>query len=287
MTLAIAVLVIVSACMHPLWNLLLKGDSDRTATWWLFCVQLSVIGAVICTVMGYDFLSILDVWPWLLMSWAGQMIYGLTLVRIYAQGDLSAYYPIVRASPVGVAAVSFLFLGTSYGPMVLAGIALSVFGAFWLQKQPGRRLLDDPATLGLAVVSMMGSATYSIADAHAVVRIEPAVMFFWVETGLALHYLIAFGLMGQRRVAVRAFGLVRRYPLRQLAVGVFGYASYALILEAYSLGGDVAAVTTIRQLSIPVSVILGGMVLKESLIARRLGASLLLALGIVLVVLGA
>jgi len=59
-----------------------------------------------------------------------------------------------------------------------------------------------------------------------------------------------------------------------------------LILAAYSYGGDVATVTTVRQLSIPISVVLGAMMLKEMLLGRRFIASLLLVVGIVLVIVG-
>lgn len=287
MTLAIAALVVTSAILHPLWNLLLKGDTDRSAAWCAFSFMLALIGGVYCLATGQDFLSIHEVWPWVLLSWIGQMTYGLALIRIYEKGDLSAYYPIVRASPIGVAALGFVFLGNTYGAYVLAGIALSVVGAFWLQKQPGKRLLDDPRTLAFAVLSMSGTAIYSIADSAAVTKIAPAVMFFWVEIGLTFIYPVVMTAMGHRQVIGRAAVLLRTRFARQACVAVLGYASYALILEAYSQGGDVAAVTTIRQISIPVSVLLGGMVLKEAFIGRRFGASLLLVAGIVLVILGA
>lgn len=286
MTLLVAAMVIASACIHPFWNLLIKGDQDRAASWWLFTIMLSVIGGVVCLLRGADVMSISAVLPLLAMSIFGQYIYGLTLIRIYRHGDLSAYYPIVRASPVGVVILGFLFQGNSYGVLVLAGIALSVAGGFWLQKQPGRRLLDDPLTLLLAVTCMMSTAVYSIVDSQAVRIVAPEVLFFWVETSMVLGYLPAFWLLGEKGLVVRAAGLMRARPFRHLAAGGLAYASYMLILVAYSYGGDVAAVTTVRQLSIPVSVLLGGMVLKEVLLGRRFAASLLLVCGIVLVILG-
>ena len=44
MTVLIAALVFASACIHPLWNVLIKGDHDRAASWWLFTVMLSLLG---------------------------------------------------------------------------------------------------------------------------------------------------------------------------------------------------------------------------------------------------
>ncbi|MEX0693485.1 MAG: hypothetical protein WD075_03475 [Rhodospirillales bacterium] len=286
MTLLIAAMVVASACIHPFWNLLIKGDQDRVASWWLFTVMLSATGGIVCLVRGADVMSITQVLPLLALSVFGQYFYGLALIRIYEKGDLSAYYPIVRASPVGVVILGFLFLGNSYGPLVLLGVGCSVAGGFWLQKQPGRRLLDDPGTLAFAVVCMMGTALYSIVDARAVQIVAPEVLFFWVESCMILGYLPAFRLLGHRRIIPRAIGLMRDRPFRHLAAGGMAYASYMLILAAYSYGGDVAAVTTVRQLSIPISVLLGGMVLKEALVGRRFAASLLLVTGIVLVVVG-
>ena len=42
------------------------------------------------------------------------------------------------------------------------------------------------------------------------------------------------------------------------------YLSYYLILVSYQMGGNVAAVNSLRQVSIPLSVILGGLYLKEA-----------------------
>ena len=48
MTLLIAAMVVASACLHPFWNLLIKGDRDRAGSWWLFTVMLSAIGGAVC-----------------------------------------------------------------------------------------------------------------------------------------------------------------------------------------------------------------------------------------------
>ncbi len=43
-----------------------------------------------------------------------------------------------------------------------------------------------------------------------------------------------------------------------LAGGTANYVSYYLIFVAFSLGGNVAAVTAVRQASIPFAVLIGG-----------------------------
>ena len=50
------------------------------------------------------------------------------------------------------------------------------------------------------------------------------------------------------------------------------------------LGANVAAVASVRQISIPLSVVLGGLILKEARMSKRLGWSIMLAAGVVLII---
>ncbi len=285
MSLTVTAIVVLSATLHPLWNTLLKGDEDKAGSWCLFGILLAVCAGTHSLVSGADFGAVRDILPILALSTAGQLLYGLTIIRIYDRGDLSAYYPIIRASPIGVVIIGALFLGAEYGIWVVAGILMTVAGAFWLQKRPGTRLLDDPTTLALAVIGMTGTAIYSIADSRAMRHVEPQVYFFWIEFVLAFVYVPMMALTGHGNAVRRGLNLFIRRPIRHIGAAVIGYASYTLILIAYGSGGDVAAVTTVRQLSIPISVLLAGVVLSEQHIRRRLAASCLLAAGIVMVVL--
>jgi len=73
-------------------------------------------------------------------------------------------------------------------------------------------------------------------------------------------------------------------PFFSIGLGGLCYLSYFLVLSAYAMGGDVAAVTSVRQASIPLSVLIGGMFLKEESMIRRLLASVLVAVGIIVIV---
>ena len=70
-----------------------------------------------------------------------------------------------------------------------------------------------------------------------------------------------------------------------LLAGVMAYGSYYLILLAFQLGGEAAAVTAVRQLAIPLSVILGGTMLREAELKRRLIGAVIVAVGVVLIIL--
>jgi drug/metabolite transporter (DMT)-like permease len=222
----------------------------------------------------------------ILVSVAGQILYGTSLLTTLKRGDISAYYPIVRASPLFIVVVGFLVFGERYEASLVFAIALVLIGGFLLLYRPGTRLLDDPRTLGFAVLAMCGTGVYSLADSRLMQTIEPPVLFFWVEVLCAPIYAVLF-----RRIAIgpklwSGIGMLLARPFQALLLTSIVYGSYILILTAYEMGGDVAAVTAVRQASIPLSVILGGVFLSEGSIVRRLIASLILALGIVLIVTG-
>ena len=147
----------------------------------------------------------------------------------------------------------------------------------------GTHFLDDPKTLGFALVAMSGTGIYSMADAGLMQVIEPQVQMFWVESALIPVFLILF----LRRQNLPPIEDVRPMGTRAamlIVPGVMAYSSYLLILWAYQMGGEVAAVTSVRQASIPISVLLGGFFLREGAILRRMIAASLLAAGIVIII---
>lgn len=282
----VATLVLVSAALHPLWNLLVKRNPRPEGAFFVLTAQLALIGLIHALIIGADILAAGEVWPLILVSVAGQILYGTSLLTTLKRGDISAYYPIVRASPLFIVVVGFVVFGERYDASLLFAIALVLTGGFLLLYRPGTRLLDDPRTLAFAVLAMCGTGVYSLADSRLMQTIEPPVLFFWVEVLCAPIYALLY-----RRIAIgpnlrRGIGMLLARPFHALILAAIVYASYILVLIAYEMGGDVAAVTAVRQASIPLSVVLGGVFLREGSTVRRLIASLVLSLGIVLIVTG-
>jgi uncharacterized membrane protein len=111
--------------------------------------------------------------------------------------------------------------------------------------------------------------------------ISPQVLVFYVEAIVAPFY--AYRWYSQSTGSNIRSQLNLSGINYLLIPGVIAYASYYLILLAYQYGGEVAAVTSVRQASIPVSVALGGLFLREGAMARRFFAAGLLAIGIILI----
>ncbi|MBL4906530.1 MAG: EamA family transporter [Sneathiella sp.] len=285
MSLTIALLVLLSAALHPLWNLLVKKDSEPEVAFISMAFGIMAVGLLHGLLTGANFWLGPEQWALVAASVAGQMLYGIALVATLKRGDLSAYYPVIRASPVFIVGFSFLFLNQSYPLVVLGGILLVLMGAALLLYRRGVNLLSDGKTLALAVLAMCGTGVYSLSDSRLMEQIEPPVLFFWVQ--LICWPLLVLVHRFNRRHTPKFWGVARffKQPLLHAQLVACVYGSYVLILTAYSMGGEVASVTTVRQASIPLSVILGGYFLNEGAIARRLVASTILSVGIIIVVL--
>ena len=284
MNLTITAMVLASAALHPLWNALVKRQERADGAYIGMVTIVLTLSFIHATIAGYDFSTAIAVWPLIVISVMAQVLYGTSLIITLRHGDLSSYYPIVRSSPLIVVIIGVLFLDQSYSWMLLAGIACVLIGAFALQYRRGSHFLDDPRTLMFAVLAMIGTGIYSIVDARAMQSVEAPVLFFWIEIFNLPCYLILFRFFGISETRYTDLFAWTRKPFLFIGVGVICYLSYFLILSAYAMGGDVAAVTSIRQASIPISVILGGLMFREGSMLRRFVASCLLAFGIVVIV---
>ncbi len=263
---------------------MIKKDPEPEAAFLTLSLLAAFVGLLHGLITGADFFLTADQFFFIAISVTGQLLYSLSLVATLKRGDLSAYYPIIRASPVFIVGFSFFVLGKVYDWEVLVGIALVLFGAVLLLYRRGVNIFADWRIFLLAVLAMCGTGIYSLSDARLMKEIEPAVLFFWVQILVWPFLAITYRLNGY--TLPQYFGVTRiiRAPMLHLKLICCLYGSYLLILMAYEQGGDVAAVTTVRQASIPLSVIIGGYFLNEGAIARRLIASFVLSVGIIIVI---
>jgi len=274
-----------------LWNLLLKRHIDTELAYIGLTAMMSTLGLSHALYLGNDLLAAGLVLPLLGLSLSGQILYGTCLTATLQRGDLSAYYPIIRSSPVFIVIVGMAFLGRNYSLPILIGIAMAVAGGFILLYRRGSNPLADRTTLVLALLAMSGTGIYSFADSQIMQTIAPQVQMFWIEGTLTPIFITKY-LLKRRRARAGPVAAPARLTLTSalklapylVLPGMIAYTSYYLILYAYQIGGEVAAVTAVRQASIPVSVLLSGYYLREGAIARRLIGSLILACGIIIIV---
>src|SRR6185369_8828027 len=120
-------LIVISAVMHAIWNLLVKRSRHKTVfIWWMFVASFGLFTA---------FLPLLSEpfhWPGtetLLMVGIGAIcfvLYHLLNGRAYQDGDLSVVYPLSQTSMIYVPIWGVLLLGERLSVPGVAGILLVI-----------------------------------------------------------------------------------------------------------------------------------------------------------------
>ena len=286
MELNIFALAFTSAMLHPWREFFIKQNKNPEGACLAAMMVWTTLAALHALIEGIDLFSIQLIWPITLASGLGFICFFIFALRTYRDGDFSSYYPITRADPLFIAIISFLFLGKLYSFILIFGIILVFIGAFFLQYRSGWGILSQPKTLCLAILAMIVHGMVTLMDARAVQVVEPMVQFFWVSLIAVIPLGVIFALNRPKdgHVFEYLFGGWRQTPGSFLMIGASAYVSYFLMLKAFKMGGEVAALSSIRQASIPISVLIGGFLLKETNVLKRLNWSLVLALGIVLII---
>lgn len=279
-------LVLISAAIHPLRDLTLKGAAQPVSCYvgvsliWVFLAA----GHTLAT--GQNLSVPRETWPYVVISAIGLTLYYYGTLSALQRGNLSVYYPIIRSSPIAIIAFSWLVLYQTYSWLTLLGVSLVLMGSLMIQKSPGG-LLDDRKAFALAVLAMMGSAAYSLSDANAMQQVSPAPFLFYCYV-LVAPMLAGIRAWEGRHIPAPFLAVVRGWtlaPWRIVFAGFASYLSYLFILTAFQLGAETATVSAVRQASIPVSVILAAIILNEPRFLHRIAWASLIALGILAITL--
>lgn len=267
-------LILVAAVAHASWNLLSKQASkaDGVVFLWLVAAAATVIWAP--AAIGYLVVTgtpvTLKDLAVICGSTALHVGYFLLLQRGYRHGDLSMVYPIARGTgPVLASAVAVMFLGEHPAPAGIAGIILVGLGVFLMggaNFQISKGLLYGLAT-GLFI------AAYTVWDAQVVgvFMVAPILLNYGGEVG---RMLVLTPLVWPKRHLVAQ--VWREHRPRVLGAAVLVTLSYLLVLIAFTMA-PVSVVAPVREVSVLIAVLLGGKLLAEGGLRRRL-----LAAGIIL-----
>jgi uncharacterized membrane protein len=252
--------------------------------------------------------------------------YFLFLQRGYRVGDLSLVYPVGRGTGALLAAlVGIVILGERPGPAGLAGIVLLVAGVIVLglpsrgrraaaaapaasapvatsaratgarvtsatatgagaasAPAPGAAAVYAPAAVLYALATGAFIAAYTLWDKVAVTSVgnPPLLQDYASLVGMTVA-LAPFALADSRRTA----RMWRTYRPQILGAAVLSPLAYILVLVALSFS-SVAAVAPAREVSVLFGVILGGRLLGEGGLARRLTGAAAIVAGIIAVAIG-
>lgn len=285
MSLIAIAMVLSSAVVHALWNMLGKRSGDALAFFWAISLAALVIYAVPFAVVARQ---VSWEWDWLrfaLLSGAIHTGYFALLAAAYARSDLSFAYPIARGTGlllVPVLAVPVFgerptvaaWTGIALVAAGILGLHAHLFLAMW-NRGKVRQLLSVPAFLtGLTI------ACYTLNDTAGVHRANP-IVYLYVVYAISTAALTPY-VLWTRRAAVRQ-ALRDRGPL--LIGGAGSYGTYLVVLAATRLA-PVSYVAPMRETSIVIGAILGARLLGEPLGAARLLSCLVVVGGVITIALG-
>jgi uncharacterized membrane protein len=282
------VLVLISAAMHALRNLLTKTARDKQVfVWWYELLGLFFFAPVFVYGFRQHAFALAGIWPIAVLSGLLHFLYWIWLAHSLEAGDLSRVYPISRSAPALVLVVAVLFMGERVSLLGAVGVLVAALGVYTISlnrltpaalARPLRNFRADDATR-YAFLTLLAVTGYSLVDKQAVTLFHPVAFAFiypWFSMTLLSAYIVAV----RKRGALRREWRTNRRSI--LVCGVLGIFGYFLILVAFSLE-RVSYVVGLRQISIVFSVLLGAVVLKERHIRQRMLSAAMIFIGVFLI----
>lgn len=281
-------LVLSSAVCHATWNILAKRSVYKTAFLWS-----ALLAAFVLFLAPGLFFALRDGIPprgWLFGAGTAVLhgVYILSLARGYQLGDLSTVYPTSRGmGPMLVPILAVPLLGETVSAPAAVGVVLVVMGIYAVHAEalaPAAVLrslrLWERVDSRWAVLTGVLIASYSLWDKAALDYLPPAVLNEFVMAGPVV--LLA-------RAAFRDGGRPARVEWRErrrsvLAAGVLAPLGYVLVLVALTTT-RVSYVAPVREVGILLGVAMGVVLLGEPHGLPRIGGSLVIGAGVVVLAL--
>ncbi|HEX6268609.1 MAG TPA: DMT family transporter [Anaerolineales bacterium] len=280
MPIAALLLLLTSALLHAIWNLILKQSHEKyIAMGW----QVILGGVFALVTLMFIGLPPRSMWIFVIFSMSLEAIYFILLSNAYSDNDFSLVYPIARGTAPALLMVwSVLFLHERLTAGGMLGIAMVVsgmviIGATSLIQNRGSRLHLKGIATALAVALII--SFYTLVDGTAVKQGPP------LAYGLSMFMLVP---ILTTTYNVRRCGWARfmqawngpRLPL--IAAAVLGVVAYLLALFAYRIA-PVSYSGAIREVSVVIGAFLGWRFLGENMGGIRVFGALVIFAGILVI----
>ncbi len=293
MPIAAIALVLLAAVFHAGYNFLAKSSRDTSAfLWWAVALGVGIYAAfLIISGLGIFLSPASQIF--FVVSAVAELGYFATLVRAYAQGDLSLVYPLSRGSaPLFVTLWSALVIGERLPLLGYVGIAFMIAGVYIASLTAnGAEIAYGWRTLFVsfhnhaarwALASAVFIAIYSLSDREAIKSTPPLVYNFWVYFG----NMFTWALVVWRRDRVGEILGELQVNWKRLILGaLFSLGSYAMVLQAQTIAST-SYVVAGRGTSVVIGALLGTLVLREGHGAVRVFSALLMVAGLVMIAVG-
>ncbi len=272
-------LLLLSASLHALWNLLLKKSQEKyIAMGW----QVILGGVFALFLLIFTGLPPRSMWLFASVSIALEAVYFILLSNAYSDHDFSLVYPIARGTaPAFLGLWSVLLLHERPSPGGMFGIGLIVCGMVIIGTtsllQSQKRLHLKGVLVALAVALTI--SLYTLVDGTAVKNGPPlpyAMTMFLFVPFLTTTYNL-------RRYGWKQFAAAWNGPRTPLILAaILGVVAYLLALLAYAFA-PLSYSGAIREVSVVIGTFLGWQFLGEKMGGTRLFGSIVIFVGILII----
>lgn len=269
------VLILVSAVVHAVVNVLTKRADDKYAMRLLIGVFSAVLVAPVLFFVPLPKGAAI----WFLIATAFvHALYELLLVKSYESAAFSAVYPVARGTGPLFTALGAILILHEHAPLIeLAGVVVVCSGVIAIGVS---HRASEGATRGLlyALGTGLTIGIYTLIDASGVRAVEMPftyVLWFFVAHGVSVLFT-APGIRGM--AVVREARRQWRLGLGTAALSIITYGSAML---AYRFGAT-AQLAALRETSVLFGTALAMSFLGEHMTVRRWIAALVIASGAIM-----
>ncbi|MCF6179700.1 MAG: EamA family transporter [Geopsychrobacter sp.] len=281
------VLIVFSALMHALWNLLVKQSRDKTVfIWWMFVCAFGLMNLSML-LPGRPFPPVSP--RYLLLAGSAAVcfvLYHWLTGKAYREGDLSMTYPLAQTSMLYVPIWGVLLLGETLSGNGILGILLIIAGAYSIQMQCFRldELLRPLRNLSNRSVqaALLAGFCYSIGAILDKQGVSSYSAYHFTYT--LVLFMLGYMSLNLLRPCYRGRVLseLRHSPRLVLCSGPVMLASFLSFRYGLQLS-PVSYAVPLRQVSLLVGVLIGILFLGESFGRTRLAATGLILAGVVFI----
>jgi drug/metabolite transporter (DMT)-like permease len=272
----IITIVIGAGALHACWNAIAKQVKDQLMAFAWIGLTSAVIGGLVLLSTGLPYRAAI---PYVIASGVIHIGYNLGLMNSYRLGAFNQTYPIARGtSPLIVAVVAYFLAGEHLGAAALAGVVTLAAGLMSLAFSGGKLTRKDAPAVGVAVLTGLTIAAYTIVDGLGVRHSHDpmayaALLFILQGPPMAIVAAARRPLSSWRDSVAISHGA---------AAGALSVVAYGIVLWAQSRA-PLAEVAAIRETSVVFAAVIGTAVLGEDFGRRRVAAAAVIAAGIVLI----
>ncbi len=276
LTAGVLFIVLAAGVTHATWNAITKWIEDRLVVFAWIGVSLVVCAVIALPLTGLP--AETAIW-FAVASAAIHVVYDFALMNAYRLGAFNQAYPIARGtSPLLVAIGAAVFAGERLDLLPLIGILLLAAGLISLAFSGGRVDRSETPAVLAALGTGVTIAAFSLIDGIGIRRTPDPYSY------MAFLFLLE----GPTFIVLTA---LRRSPgdwvrdkraVRGLTAGFLSAVTYGAVMWAQTKA-PLAEVSALRETGVISAAVIGALFFKERFGVRRVGAAMVVALGIVLI----